>query len=63
MNINADNMSRLLRTIRHCAPSETDAAWKLAADLLRPITNPTDDDVTNVCAMVLEKYKTTKQGD
>ena len=57
MNLRPDHEAQLTETIRYVAPSETDAAWKYAADLLRSVTDPTTDDITEVCGCVLDRYR------
>jgi hypothetical protein len=56
MNLKPDHMARLAWTIRRTAPSESDAAFKFAADMLRGIPDPDDGDIAETCAQVMERF-------
>ena len=57
MKLQPDHEARLTDAIRHCAPSETDHAWKYAADLLRSVTYLTTEDIREVCGLILDRYR------
>jgi hypothetical protein len=56
MTLDPNAESQLLRVIRRVPESDADAAWRYAADRLRPILWPTMSDINDICGEIVRRY-------